>query len=140
MDTFELLLLDVGRPLFLLVRSDGLSRKPTWYMDFAELTNAMIPPTFFVAGACAAAAAALPAATHPVGSSLSLCCHWRLAKLTARHDVRPWPCTLPLTGPRPPGLWVGPETGLEIRIPASYMDPRVDRAEYLVQVFTSDVK
>ncbi|KAG2432966.1 hypothetical protein HXX76_008694 [Chlamydomonas incerta] len=86
-DTFELLLLDVGRPLFLLVRSDGLSRKPTWYMDFAELTNAMIPPTFFVAG-----------------------------------------------------LWVGPETGLEIRIPASYMDPRVDRAEYLVQVFTSDVK
>ncbi len=51
MDTFELLLPDVGRPLFLLVRSDGLSRKPTWYCDFAELTADVIPPTFFVAGA-----------------------------------------------------------------------------------------
>ncbi|KXZ51726.1 hypothetical protein GPECTOR_11g173 [Gonium pectorale] len=87
MDTFDLMLPDVGRPTFLLVRSDGQSRKPTWYMDFAELNSAMIPPTYFVAG-----------------------------------------------------LWLGPETGLEISIPASYLDPRVDRAEYLVQVYTSDVK
>ncbi|KAG2501257.1 hypothetical protein HYH03_001064 [Edaphochlamys debaryana] len=86
-DTFELLLVDVGRPTFLMVRSDGLSRKPTWYMDFAELKSAMIPTTYFVAG-----------------------------------------------------LWLGPQTGLEIKIPASYIDPRVDRAEYLVQVYTSDVK
>lgn len=52
MDTFELVLPDVGRPTYLLVRSDGMSRKPSWHMDFAELTSAMVPPTYFVAGAC----------------------------------------------------------------------------------------
>lgn len=40
----------------------------------------------------------------------------------------------------PAGLWLSPDTGLEIRVPASYADPRVDRAEYLVQVYTSDIK
>ncbi|GLC54185.1 hypothetical protein PLESTB_000832700 [Pleodorina starrii] len=86
-DTFELLLPDVGRPLFLVVRSDGLSRKPTWFMDFAELVSENIPLTYFVAG-----------------------------------------------------LWLGPDTGLEIRIPAGLRDPRVGRVEYLVQVHTSDLK
>ncbi|GIL93966.1 hypothetical protein Vretimale_245 [Volvox reticuliferus] len=86
-DAFDLMLPDVGRPLFLLVKSDGSSRKPTWYMDFAELTSENIPLTYFIAG-----------------------------------------------------MWLGPETGLEIRIPAGLRDPRAGRVEYLVQVYTSDIK
>ena len=38
------------------------------------------------------------------------------------------------------GLWLGPDTGLEIKVPAGYMDPRSDRAEYTVHIITSDIK
>lgn len=40
------------------------------------------------------------------------------------------------------GLWVGSgqDMGPEIKIPASYIDPRSDRADYIIYVHTTDVK
>lgn len=49
-DEFLLELPDVGRPTFLLLKSDCRSRKPTWHCDFAELTSDRFPPIYFVAG------------------------------------------------------------------------------------------
>lgn len=39
-------------------------------------------------------------------------------------------------------MWLGSgqDMGPEVKVPASYMDPRSDRADYTVYVHTSDVK
>ncbi len=46
-DVFPLEMHDVGRPCFLMVRSDGSSKKPTWHMDMIVVEGSKYPPAFF---------------------------------------------------------------------------------------------
>lgn len=50
-DVFPLEMNDVGRPTFLLVKSDGASKKPTWHLDTIIVEIPGSPPAFFV-GQC----------------------------------------------------------------------------------------
>ena len=43
-------MLDVGRPGFLVVKSDNSSRKPTWHLDMVVVESDRFPPVYFVAG------------------------------------------------------------------------------------------
>ena len=48
--------------------------------------------------------------------------------------------SLPPALPWCSGEWLGPQTVSEMRLPASYVDPRGDKADYMVYVYTSDFK